>query len=439
MGRSGKKQSEVEDRCEKNGVQAGANILISVLAAYAIEQIAEGCYSVLSAGSKLAAIDWVIVVITGIALILTVARYYQGNGTYLLTEYAVWNYRELLPGTLVATPIRHLIDVTFHVLEYVTLVFAGHAIANDKALCGASKWLVVLFVIDSLWNAYGLINDKDRDTPSAASRKTRTNWLVINISGAVILFCFVYFSTTYCYIAIISVLVLSLYVDIKMNFRFYYAGPPRPVFIRSSQAAMGVSCITALAQVRNAPLSTSDERENLKESLDKLLAFFMDDRERAKLLFARSPSRLHVGLYVENNGILKPFFRMAHDGISMQNRHFPIGEHYIGQAYSKLDTPVKALFFTKTGAQLSKTNGDKHYKSSIIVNIFWPPSGERREKLGTLTLTSDKEEYFTESFHEAVVVGIAMEVSYVIEKVFGHLTLKDLKKKLADFSLPRAS
>ena len=105
--------------------------LLTVVAAFAVEQIAQGTLDALQQQNptfKAAR------VFAAFALITLVVRFFHGNNIYLAREYSTWHHKDMPSGRLIATPLRYFRDLLFHLLQYLLLVLAGCYTVKDLSL-----------------------------------------------------------------------------------------------------------------------------------------------------------------------------------------------------------------------------------------------------------------------------------------------------------------
>lgn len=436
-------ESHINGRPE-SPVQMGASVLTGVVAALALEQVVEGAYQLLSARWGAFSIGDILVtfVVAG-SLAVTLARFFQGNSIYLQMQYAVWDPRELKPDSMVSTPVAHMLDVATQIMEYVFLLVAGHLLSTDPGLKTVAWPLIALFVLDGAWSAWGVISLRGRravdDIPGrgSATRRTRKTWAWISAVSAAGVLGTRMVVPGWLTVVVPAVLLIALAIDYKFNFLYYFGAPAAPEHIRLTQAVATVEHLAGLARVHCAPLLARTEHEKLKEALDLVFAFFMNHKENARRLFARNSARLHVGLYIERDGLLYPVYRHADAKWVLQNRTFRAGEDYIGEAWVQLDEVGDTRLYHRTNPRMDSKAANrgnkavsKYYRSSVLVNVFWPPSSAEAEKLGTLTVTSNQEEFFTEGLHEILAVGLAAEVAFGLYRVYGDAPIRMVKERL---------
>lgn len=403
------------DQIETEAPVRAAEVLSAVLAAFAIEQIAEGALGALTSDNKSGPQHWAPSLLLALALLLTLVRFFHGNSMYLRLEYARWSHTEVPAGSLVAPPIRYLRDVFVHILQYVAFISAAYFLGKCKL--HYSYYIVLgLLGLDAIWTgllwftARAASEDEPKDTPD---RTAPGKWAIINsISALVGLAAHNYWPEWIAALAISTILIAGFAVDYSWSYAYFFNSRVKLASFPINQPRGHLEHIVALYD--------SHDRTSLDigEQLKLVFAFFMESQGQRDEMFLRKKAALTVGVYIEKDGHLFPLFRYYDKKIVLKNRSFAVGEHYLGYAYQKMRAdPDAAISYASPDearhevSTLSERKRDKkQYRSSVVANIFVPGIPKGASAIGTLTVTSDQEDYFTPALHKPWAIALAREV-----------------------------
>lgn len=421
-----------------------SEVITFVVVAFAVEQIAQGTIQRLwTAWHLLDPLDILSVVALCIVLVFTAVRFYHGNAVYLSRRYAAWHHRQLSQGGVIAIPLAHTFDTFAHLFEYLCLVAAGYFLGVDDSIAHVGYALVALFAIDGLWTLFAIPTSRSggRGIGSASSGPLVT-WCITNLVTASLIGGVLFASdkaplTTpgaqWIPLFVLGVMVLNTAVDYKLNYDHYFEQPLTPEWVSARQANQSMQqllqCIELSATLESPP-EEADQTKWLKEKLQLLFAFMLQDSAR-KEVFQRTRGNLHVGIYFERNGALYPAFRWAPKFFKLNNRSFPLGRNFVGTAYTALlEKPESAqIFDTYKDSRVDTSDAlptdREYYKSSVMANIYWPPGGKTSQPVGILVITSDEESYFTRTVHEPLVIGFCREISNILRQLYAKSTTRD--------------
>lgn len=425
-----------EQKRSKEAPVRASEVLSGVLAALAVEQIAQGALAAFYATPSGASdARHLLPAILALLLILTAVRFFHGNAVYLESRYSRWSHTEVQPNAWLVTPFRHAIDVVVHILEYTALVAAGYLLEKDLTF-SRSMWAVaILMGIAALW--VGVMLLKPVDEAGAVERRTLRTWLITNAGSSALLIFFLLKWPNEWWLpwSLAFVLITNTIIDYTANYAHYFDPRMPTSSVGIPQAATAVAYLASLVGVPQQFAGTPLDRTSLKNLFESLFSFFMLSQDNRAKLFHRSTALLHVGLYLYDGGLLKPVIRYRVQGIELKNREFRVGEDYIGSAFLELkDDPYGAQFNPRRDPRWESGKKDpskKFYKSSILVNVFWPPS-EPKEAIGTLLITSNQEEYFTKSVHETLLIGLSSLLSFSLEQMAGKIAAQQLTAQIAE-------
>lgn len=421
-----------DQKRSKEAPVRASEVLSGVLAALSVQQIAQGSLAALYKeapdGHRL------LLGFVALPLVLTAARFFHGNTIYLESRYARWSHTEVQPNAWFVTPFRHAIDVIVHILEYTALVAAGYLLEKDPTF-KSSMWAVAILTgIAALWVGVMLLTPAD--ATGLSERRTLLTWFITNAaSTALLIFLLLKWpDEPWLPWSLVIILGASIVVDYKANYAYYFDPRLPTTSVSIPQAATAVAYLASHVGVPQQFVGVPFDQAGLKKLFESLFIFMLSPANRAKL-FHRGPALLHVGLYLYDGGILKPAIRYRAEGIKLNNREFRVGESYIGSAYLELkEDPDGAQFNSRPDPRWDggkKDSSKKFYKSSILVNVFWPPS-EPKEAIGTLVITSNEEEYFTKSVHEMLLIGLSSLLSYSLEQMAGKIAAQQLTAQIAE-------
>jgi hypothetical protein len=465
-----------------------SEVLSGVLAALAAEQIAQGALTRFHAISKTDSSSqyWELALIS-ILLLLTVVRFFHGNHIYLQTRYERWSHTELQPNAWIVTPLRHSIDVFVHILQYVALVAAGDMLGKDPTFKGAAWATAILFLIDALWVGAMLLKNATSEEEKAA-RRTFIFWCCTSL-----IFCYTLIvvqltapRADWLPWVLIIVLIADTVIDYSANYTHYFDPKVPTDSVSHLQAAATIAYLASVIDVPPKFANKQINKETLEHLFGLLFGFFMASQGARSELFCRRPALLHVALFFHNEGTLRPVVQYRDPEFVPYNLSVGVGEGYVGGAFTRLRTnPEGAECHSKhvypdgrDGKKVNKKNARRSYRSSLHVNLFWPvvegpeliepkvkpeqphvglettsmadtprasrtdlpaelaqgganqPDTNNLEAIGTLVLTSNQDHFFTERFHEALLIGLSGALTLCLKQMTGLVTAKQLKNDI---------
>ncbi|WP_158257526.1 hypothetical protein [Haliangium sp. UPWRP_2] len=427
------------------------------MAAFAVEQIAQGTLDALQQANVQQPYARIF---AAFALITLVVRFFHGNSIYLAREYSIWHHRDLPTGHLLATPLRYFRDLLFQLLEYLLLVCCGYYTSKDPTLFTSSLLCLSVLLVDVVWLLLAREFWRKSDPTDAASGFSQ-NWLLLNLGGIIILgacILTIRLVSAHCLgWALAIFLIVQAYVDYHGNYNFYFSNHIRSDSVPIRQAGALMACLHAFAVARvklqheitslPAGLSPQDRTVRTKEHcmahLDRVCQYLFQKQTVRTDIFCRDHrALLHIGVYYEYNGELRPLFRCASKPMHIRNQIYGVGSSRIGKAYAACkELPGTAkIYHRNDGIAKTRKNErkfDQQYQSSVLTNIPWPllPTKDQNETpLGTITLTANVEQYFTEGLHDKLALALAREVCYAVHCCFGDKPIAEIKKQLNDLA-----
>ena len=277
----------------------------------------------------------------------------------------------------------------------------------------------MLLGFDALWSGFLWLPTKSRDDDSSASLPDRTapgRWCVINSLSLVA--ALVLYSRFDCWIATLClafVLILGFAADYTWNYDYFFNPRRKLLSVSPGQSRRHLEHLVVLYDSR-------DPSATLESQLRMIFAFFMDHPDHREEMFQRKKANLTVGIYVVSDGLLRPLFRYHDKKITLANRSFPIGEHYIGHAFARLrSAPDEVRSYAQPDESRNestslgqKKKDQKQYQSSVMANIFVPGRMEG-SAIGTLTITADQPDYFTPPLHDPWAIALAREIGHRLQ------------------------
>ncbi len=429
-------------------VKAGETVA-AVVAALAVEQIAQGALERLTVDAAKASLDVVGVLlrlVLPIMLVVTTVRFVHGNVMHLATQYRRWHHLEVPRDSLVAIPIGHFIDVVFHLLEYLCLVAAGYFFAKDLRLVAIS--VGALLALDAIW--LGVFAALNRGA-SEPTKKTHKNWLVWDVIAllAVIFIVATWFIrpvwSVQLEVVLTVVLVVATVADYGANYEHFFNQRLAQESIELGQASAVVQYVSTLISLTQLPKGSSPTtREFLADLLEVHFAYFMADKSNREKMFRRAAeAKLHVGIYIEQDGDLIPVFRYVEQGVDVTNKTIRVGAGYVGRAYSLLrDDPTGVHFYARPDPQwsLPGQGGDRanvRYKSAMVTGVYWgSPTSKDRQAVGAMLVTANTEDYFTRSVHESMLLAVSRVLTLSLYRHVDARDPKEVRKRLLELCSP---
>jgi len=433
-------------------------VVTGILAALAIEETTRGGIERFYEGHR------AIVLILCLLMVGTAVRFLQGNTLWLEFRYRDWDTLAGHRNAWLTVSSAHVLDVVFMVLEYSALLAAGLFLARDATFRASAGSVAIMLGIDALWAGLSLLMMSEE----SGSKRNFWVWLLMNGTlGAVLGIALLRTDpsttegTEIVQAALVVVLLAGFLIDYSINHRFYSERSESPDAVNAEAAASVLRMVTGLIPLPRA-VQLPPCRDELARTLHVLFWHFMenaDPNERARersLLFNRpADAQLHVGIYIrrDDDAMLVPIFRYADYGIGFEHRGFRIGQGYIGVAYSSGSEdpayfvchprPDPALDLVdnspapsgrRSGRRRKKDDRRKHYRSSVITNVFLPKRGsgpkERNSAIGTVVLTSDREDYFTEFVHAPMLLALSRFIGELLDVMFAGKTEGEVRSEL---------
>jgi len=424
-----------------NQTNRTAEVLATVLAAFGIEQIAQGgienLWSAQSREAGHTSGELAIVFCFSLLLVINTIRFYHGNTRYLESRYVYMHPREIRPGATSSTPLGYAVDILSHIFQYLAIILSGYALGKGQGIYGALISLVVLLVLDVLWSLLAKVIQQRSDVVGRAAedlpwRGAVSSWLVINVVTAFLLVTLIIIEThvgtkwTLWVDAVVLVVVAaSVVTDYAINWKFYFRSDASvSQFMPTDQAQEAILVLAAALQ--SADL-LEGQHKGLGERIEALFSYFMYKQEvRSRLFLRGKEAKLHIGFYVigkdrrgdELRSELRPVFRMYDPGIQLKNRTFAYGEDYVGDAFQRLERDRwGTITYDNRNNTISRTHDDSRgldqYQSSVMTNVFCRIS-DNDEAIGLLTMTSDQESFFTQPIHGPMVRGLAEHLGVLL-------------------------
>lgn len=389
-----------------------AETLSAVLAAFAIEQLAEGALGAIVVEPALPGVRLAASLVLVLALLVTLVRFFHGNSIYLRLEYARWSHLEVPAGSRVAPPIRYLVDVFVHIMQYVAFVAAAFFVGK----CKLDKAFIVvagLLAFDAIWSGF-LWFSVPTSAPNSHALKSERDvpgkWARINsISAVAVLAANKHLEDWVAAFAISAILALGFLIDYDWNYNYFFDTRRKLASVPSSQPPVHLLHFVGLYDTHDR---TTDDFIN---QVKLIFAYFMESNKKREQMFLRKKAALTVGIYLENSGKLHPIFRYHDAKIRLKNRTFDVGESYIGRAFSRLRIrPDAAISYPKSEEEVwneaTAKSDTRHYQSLVVANIFLPGFATGQDAIGALIVTSDQPDYFTPEIHEPWIIALAREV-----------------------------